>query len=128
MARHSLPAEIQHAKGADRVNPGRIPTNIPKSTLPLGDCPPDLTREEAAIWEDIVAASPPDMLTRLDRWMLKLACRLQAYIDRTKTEDIQTTKANLLTSILARFGYSPSDRRRIGTNEPPGGANEFDDF
>src|SRR6201986_189300 len=122
MARHSLPIEVQKLKGASRENPGRIPANVPKSTMPLGDCPPDLDSDERAVWEDIVASAPAGVFTRPDRWLLKIACRLQVDLDRTPTKEIGTSRIAALTALMARFGFTPSDRRRLGTDEPPAGS------
>jgi hypothetical protein len=128
MARHRIPIEVQLLKGADRKNPSRFPANVPKSTVQLGERPDELNALELAIWDDIVAAVPANLLTRLDRYLLKSTCRLIAYVDHTSIEELPTGKFNLMVQCLARLGFTPADRAKLGTNEPPAEPNEFDQF
>jgi hypothetical protein len=133
MARHADPAELARLKGADKANPSRIPTNVPKSEQPLGEPPDHIQKDEVAakFWADTVLASPKGVLTGADREMLTIACELVSA--RRKygiggENGVPIAVVNATISILARFGLSPSDRRSLGTNEPPAGANAFDKF
>lgn len=128
MARHRIPIETQLLKGADKKNPSRFPANVPKSTVPVGECPDDLSEPERVIWDDIVAAVPGGLLTRLDRFLLKTTCRLIAYVDKTPIQELPTGKFNLMVQCLARLGFTPADRAKLGMNEPPAEPNEFAQF
>jgi len=120
--------EIQHLKGAVKENPGRFPSNVPKSSAQLGDPPSDLNEKEVELWKDIVGALPAGICTRLDRVLLKHTVRLCVYVDNTPIAELSASKFGMMVQCLARLGFTPADRRRLGSNEPSSTYNEFDQF
>src|SRR5271155_4947919 len=72
------PSAILEASGAFGKNPNRRRPHEPRSNQPVGDPPAYLSPTEREIWAAIVFDCPAGVLTAADRWVLAMACQLQA--------------------------------------------------
>ena len=113
MPRHTQPIELARLKGADTKNPQRYRKDVPKSRLPLGEPPDDMTDGEQSCWFELSALSLPGVLTGADRIGLEmLAALLREYRDDRR--GFAGVKHNAMVSLLGRFGMTPSDRTKLG--------------
>ena len=78
MARHAQPRELAELKGAIRKDPQRYRNDVPKSDLPVGDPPEDMSDAAKACWFEISAKAIPGVLTYADSNMVELASDLLA--------------------------------------------------
>lgn len=116
MARLSNPIEIQRLKGADKKNPQRYKSEIPKSGNPLGDAPAHMNEAAQAAWFELQEYAVPGVMTAAERPMMELLCNLFAEY-RANPPDFPAAKMGHLVSCLARFGMSPSDRTKLGVDK-----------
>ena len=124
MAQHQQPRELAELKGADKKNPQRYTTTIPKSALPLGDPPVYMDEAGQACWFEISTLCIPGTMTGSDRFMLEIASNLLAEY-RESPREFKAMKYTHLVGVLARFGLSPSDRNKLGVDKPDPKANTF---
>jgi len=120
MGKHKDPPEIAYLKGAQKKNPGRYKAEVPKSGAPIGKFPNDASTDPAECWDEIASYCIAGVLTGADRIMLEMASNLLAEY-RLGPLMFQAARQNLLVSLLARFGMSPSDRNSLGITPPEGG-------
>jgi len=117
------PSAILEASGAFGKNPNRRRPHEPRSNQPVGDPPAYLSPTEREIWAAIVFDCPAGVLTAADRWVLAMACQLQAL---AQARTIKGVERQQLISCLARFGMTPSDRARVSV--APSASEQDDPF
>lgn len=126
MARHAQPRELAELKGAAKHDPQRYRNEVPKSDVPLGNAPDDMSDGEKAAWFEISCRAIPGVLTHADGFMVELAASLLAEYRENRREMV-TSRIQLLVGVLARLGLSPSDRTKLGM-ESPKEENHFDNL
>lgn len=72
--------------------------------------------DPSQIWDEIVAAAPPGLLTASDRLAVEAATRLIADMRGDPTK-FSTAKGTLLVSILSRLGLTPAARLAMAVPE-----------
>jgi phage terminase small subunit len=130
MGRNSLPLEIQQLKGADRKDPARYKERktAARSQQPFGDAPGHLTPAETAAWDELVATIAANVLCSADRWAVEIASCLMAK-RRADPDKFKAAEAQLLISLLARFGMTPADRAKVPASpDDDQPANPFEEF
>src|SRR5688500_18206491 len=126
MARHPQAREIADLKGATRKHPEHYRKEPPKADLELGNAPEHLSKEAKACRFEISTYAPKGVLTGSERIPLEALSNLLAEY-REDPKEFPVGKYTHLIGLLARFGMTPADRQKLGT-EKPQESNPFDDF
>lgn len=126
MARHAQPRELAELKGATKHDPQRYKPEVPKHDRPLGAMPDHLTSEAKTVWFEVEEYLLPGVMTAADRLVMEMLCELLAEF-RKCPKEFPSNKLGHLIGCLARFGMSPADRQKLGTEKPKEG-NPFDQF
>jgi hypothetical protein len=118
MARHRLPTSVLEASGAFDHDPQRREAreNEPVPSGPLGDPPLGFDDGQRVVWEELACQAAPGVLTIADRILVEMGARLITRLRRG--EPLKAAEQNLILSILARMGMTPSDRSRIAAPPP----------
>lgn len=109
------PVEILELKGAYEHNPKRRRPPAPKSTHPIGDAPSSFTRDEKAMWKEILHNAIPETLTSADRYLVETFTKLIA--KQRRREDMTGAELSVILSCIGKLGLSPVDRMKLAT--PP---------
>ena len=125
MAKHAQPIELARLKGADKKNPQRYVGEVPKSELPCGEPPKEMSEKAQECWLEISDKAIPGVLTYADTIMLELAANLLAEY-RVNPVEFQIGKYTHLIGCLARFGMSPSDRNGLGVEKTKDDEDDFE--
>ncbi|MET3229982.1 UNVERIFIED_ORG: hypothetical protein ABIC54_002167 [Burkholderia sp. 1263] len=80
--------------------------------------------QERAAWDEISESAPVGALRNSDRFIVELAARLLAE-QRANWLDFPAARLARLESMLARMGFSPTDRARVGVGKGKPKANPF---
>jgi hypothetical protein len=126
MARHAQAREVAELKGAHKVHPERYRKETPKHAQPLGAIPEHLTAEAKAVWFEVEEYVLPGVMTAADRLIMEVLCELLAEF-RASPKEFPANKYGHMIGCLARFGMSPADRQKLGT-EKPKESNPFEAF
>lgn len=113
MARNRTPEHLRAVKGMDKKNPSRRNDNEPvPPMMGIGPAPSHLTQLESNIWDEVVLQMPPKVLGSSDRIAFEVMVKI---INEVRTDFTEITGAKLaqLTSLLSRFGMTPSDRSKL---------------
>ena len=123
MARPRTPSNVLELKGAFKKNPQRKRVNEPKSAGKIGirHIGPTDPKE---IWDEIVSACAPNVLTVSDTIALEIACQYMSQF-RLDPENYSNERVRILISLLAKFGMTPSDRAKLSIPDLDG--NKGDD-
>lgn len=126
MARPRTPTKVLELKGAFKKNPQRKRKSEPRVNTPVGEPPKSLKKDELACWNEVVALSPPGVITSADRIAVEIAARLLAEF-RKNFEEMPAARLMRLEALLGKFGMTPSDRAKIAA---PGDdeRNPFEEF
>ena len=117
MARIAQPIELARLKGADKRNPKRYRNIVPKSDLPCGEPPEEMSDGAQECWHELSAKTIQGVLTYADTIILEIASNLLAEY-RANPTDFQIGKYLHLIGLLARLGMSPTDRTHLGVVKP----------
>ena len=101
MPRPRTPVELLQLAGSYRPNWHAQRRAAPKSTEPVGDPPPHLAEDEAAVWHEFVRDAVPGVLTGYDRWALEALARLVA---RSRRQGLTSAELGHLRG-SARVGH-----------------------
>jgi len=92
----------------------------------LGDAPAHLNEDEQAVWAEIASLFASGVVTNQDRLAFELlACLISQF--RHNREGMKSGELSLLSSLLGRFGLTPSDRSRVCVG-PNHGKDALDEF
>lgn len=123
--RPRLPTAVIDASGTRGHNPARYANRADELqvTDPLGAAPKHLTKEERAVWKELVDRTVPGVLKAGDEFIVELAACL---IQERRDKKASFAKANQLVSVLAQLGLTPAGRSmvkdpRAGTPKPKSG-------
>lgn len=113
------PLELAKLDGSYAQNPKRYQQRLvsPRSDLPLGDCRAEMLPEARAVWHELVATLPSIILTGADRIALEVLCNLVAEY-RQDPAAFNAARVAQMLNLMGRFGMSPVDRGRLGSQEP----------
>jgi phage terminase small subunit len=131
MGRNALPLQIQQLKGADKKDPARYRDRVaavPRNAAPLGEPPAHLSPSETVAWNELASMFAANVTCSADRWAVEIASCLMAK-RRDNPDKFKAADAQLLVSLLSRFGMTPADRSKVSA--PPDDAadrNEFAEF
>jgi len=125
MSHHAQPIELARLKGEVKKRPGRYKNTVPKSDLPCGEPPKEMSKGAKACWFEISAKAIPGVLTFADTILLELASNLLTEY-RGNPVEFQVGKYTHLIGVLARFGMSPSDRTKLGVEKPKDDEDDFE--
>src|ERR1035441_3448476 len=80
MPKPRKPTKLLELSGALKRNPGRYANRLhePKAAGSLGDPPERLSGTEKAAWHELAQLAPDGVLTKADRWLVEITCRLMA--------------------------------------------------
>lgn len=112
MARPPKPTALKELNGSARHDPQRINRSEPKPTRGIGPANRSLNEQQQAIWDEVVGISYSGVLGEADRIALEMMCRL-IYEMRSDFENMTAAKITQLSTLLGRFGMTPSDRSKI---------------
>jgi len=115
--RPPLPVELHKFKGSYREDRHGGAKVYSTAELPLlGDPPDHLSDARKAIWQELRLAACPGVLRVSDRFFLEVLCGL---LDQFRTDpDIKAAHLGLLVKTLAKLGFAPEDRQRLGVAPP----------
>jgi hypothetical protein len=118
MGRNRKPKAIAERDGSFEKHPERRANyeNEPKPTGPLGAAPKEFDPDGftgsrlLAIWNEIIAAAPPGVLTSADRLHVEMTCRI---IYRIRHQTPKSGDFNSLREFLSKMAMNPADRPKI---------------
>lgn len=111
MARPRTPTNVLELRGAFKKDPQRKRKNEPKPTGEIGAHSLGTTNP-SEIWDELVAACAPNVLTVSDRIALEIAVEYMSQF-RKDPANYSNERVRLLISLLAKFGMTPSDRAKL---------------
>lgn len=114
MSRPRTPSNVLELKGAFDKNPQRR-REEPKVEPGLGDAPEYFDDGERAIWDEIAASAPTDVLSRSDRLCVEMLVPL--IVRLRNREPMKAAERAFMLSTLTRMGCTPADRSRVAA--PP---------
>jgi len=117
MGAPTKPMALRELHGTANRNKQRNNDDVPVPTNGIGPAVrpgsgSNLNEGEQAIWDEIVSISYAGVLGEADRIALEMMCKL-VYEMRTGFADMTAAKLTQLSSLLGRFGMTPSDRTKI---------------
>lgn len=118
------PTALRELQGTIKDHPGRQNKNEPSPARGIGPPPSHLDSHHSEIWDEIVSNMYAGVLGEADRVALETLSRL-VHEMRTNFEEMTAAKLSQLSTLLGRFGMTPSDRTKIVV---PKGKNDEDDF
>lgn len=84
--------------------------NEPVIEAPLGSCPKSFTADQRRAWKDITSQCGEGVLTQADTIAVELAAGLLA---RHRQAPLTSADLHQLTSLLGKFGMTPSERSKV---------------
>jgi hypothetical protein len=99
-----------HPRSAER------PADHAQPSGPLGPAPSHLKAQQKQVWDELSSIVPIGAVEASDRWAFELLVCLMAKFRRGAAK---AGEVNQISSQLARFGMTPSDRDRVNRNVPP---------
>jgi phage terminase small subunit len=131
MPKPRKPTKLLELSGAMKRNPGRYANRLhePKSNGPLGEPPDRMSAAEQSAWHELVRLVPDGVLTKADRWIVEIACRLMAAGREHGfggRHGISAGEVGLLNGCLRSMGLTPADRSKVNvTGDEAEEANPF---
>jgi phage terminase small subunit len=114
MPRPRTPTATLEAAGSFIRHPERRAARAlePQPQASLGDAPAHLSEDEQAVWAEIASLFASGVATNQDRIAFELlACLISQF--RNNRAGLKAGELSLLSSLLGRFGLTPSDRSRV---------------
>jgi hypothetical protein len=94
------PRFIAELKGATRHDPARFRDRYAQSPLPVGKAPDYLSKEERAVWSEVVAVAIDGTIRAPQRFSLEVCSVLIAEF-RSSPREFPATKYNILRGCLS---------------------------
>jgi len=117
--RHRVPAhrkslQVLSVSGALKAKPSRYAgrTDGPVCPGELGKPPAHLSTAAKNVWAEIADNAPENMLKSADRLTVEIACKLVCSM-RNRRTPVTNGELSLLTTVLGRLGFNPTDRAKI---------------
>ena len=128
MPRPRKPTSLLEAAGSFVRHPERRAARafepVPEGTL--GNAPAHLEEYEKLVWNEIATALASGLAVQQDRLAFELLISLVSQFRRNRG-GMKSGELSLLSSLLSRFGLTPSDRSRVCVtpNSSRDALNEF---
>jgi len=106
------PTALRKLQGTIDDHPGRQNKNQPEPERGIGPPPSHLDDTHQNVWDEIVSNMYAGVLGEADRMALETLTRLVVEM-RTNFEEMTAAKLSQLSTLLGRFGMTPSDRTKI---------------
>ncbi len=107
MPKPRVPSAVKLVTGGKPINDSE-----PAPSRGIGPSSSVLSEYERQIWDEVVGNMYAGVLGEADRFALELMCRLIAEM-RLNFEEMPAAKLTQLSTLLGRFGMTPSDRTKI---------------
>lgn len=111
MARPRTPSNVLELRGSFKKDPQRKRKNEPKPTGEVGKLTMGST-DPKEIWDELVTACAPNVLTVSDRIALEIAVEYMSQF-RKDPANYPNERVRILISLLSKFGMTPSDRAKL---------------
>jgi phage terminase small subunit len=112
MAANKKPTALRELQGTANRNKHRDNQDQPVITRGIGPAPKHLNDDQKKIWDEIVSGMYAGVLGEADRLALETLTRL-VYVMRRDFEKMSAAKLSQLSTMLGKFGMTPSDRTKI---------------
>jgi len=112
MAANKKPTALRELQGTANRNKHRDNQDQPVVTRGIGPAPKHLNDDQKEIWDEVVSSMYAGVLGEADRLALETLTRL-VYTMRTDFEEMSAAKLSQLSTMLGKFGMTPSDRTKI---------------
>jgi hypothetical protein len=117
MGRVNTPTAILDARGSFLHHPELKRSAEPSPRGPLHTtAPKDFTKEQKAVWKELMRMLPPGVAFNSDYWALRHLVILEA--KSRSGEKFMASEHTQLVGLLDRFGLNPSARCRIQVEAP----------
>lgn len=126
MTRKRVPTKVLEARGAFRKNPNRRRDHEPEGVGVVGSPPESFSKEERAVWQDILERAPCGVLTGSDWFSVVLATRLWAKY-MAEPESFNAALIARMYRIFGDLGCNPVDRASMHIPKPKE-PNPFEQF
>lgn len=112
MPKPRKPTHVLEMTGTLADHPGRYASraNEPKDLEELGRAPSHLTEAQQKIWREIVGSTQEGWLKRTDRIAVEACVRLT---EQLRAGTISNQGMSVLSTLLAKLGFTPSDRSKV---------------
>ena len=121
------PTAVLHLTGAYEQNPKRKPLRDyePEGAEFPKNPPKTFSKDEKAMWEELVESVPPGVLQYQDKYVMeKLAVAFTLF--RKHKMHVKPVVLNTIRHALGTLGMTPADRSRIISSRKKNG-NKFED-
>jgi hypothetical protein len=102
------------ASGTLQKNRGRyqarIDASAPSAVKGIGRAPHGLTKEQKAIWRELIRTAPANTLQKADRIALEMMTRS---VHRVRFGTPTMAEINFVAKLLGKFAMTPIDRERM---------------
>lgn len=118
MPRPRKPTAVLEANGAFIHDPQRrdARANEPKPDPNFGNAPRNLTASQKKLWVELTDLVAPDVLTKADRWIVRLTILMaEKVFDGTAT----SSQTSCFQRCLSQLGMTPADRSKIKVPDAP---------
>lgn len=112
MSRNRTPEALREVRGMDKKNPSRRAPDQPEPNGGIGPAPAHLNVLEQEIWDEIVGHMHAGVMGQAERVAFEQIVRL-TYEMRVNFAEMPTSRVQALTSLLSKFGMTPTDRAKI---------------
>lgn len=106
------PRELRELHGTEKDHPGRQNLDAPRPNGGIGPAPAHLNVLEREIWDEIVGHMHAGVMGQAERVAFEQIVRL-TYEMRVNFAEMPTSRVQALTSLLSKFGMTPTDRAKI---------------
>jgi hypothetical protein len=116
MARNLTPTSILEAKGSFITHKNRQRPHEPSTDQPIGNPPPEMTKEEKKRWRELVRQACPGVLKESDRLLFALLVRLAAKF--YSNQPMMAAETTQMITLSSKFAMNPADRSRVSVEKP----------
>ncbi|WP_370212562.1 hypothetical protein [Alloalcanivorax venustensis] len=118
------PITLRKIQGTAHRNKHRQNADQPIPDCQLAGPPGHLTERQQEIWQELTGIMYRGVLGRADGVAMELLCRMVEEM-RHDFDNMNAAKLTQLSSLLGRFGMTPSDRTKVVVPKAPQ-ANPFE--
>lgn len=120
------PTALREIQGTAHQNKHRQNGDQPIPEQPLAGPPTHLTERQQQIWLELRGIMYQGVLGQADAIAMELLCRMVEEM-RHNFDSMNAAKLTQLSTLLGRFGMTPSDRTKVVVPRRPK-ANPFEGF
>lgn len=116
MPKPRTPSAVLEARGAFDKDPARRRDDFEAGVF--DPTPPTYFKaHQKAVWNEIVAALPANVLQATDRMAVELAARLIAHFRKLPDDEVTSAQVAQIRTALAVLGMTPADRSRVSAKK-----------